>query len=83
LRHIFTVVTGAMVLDNAPAVLTLSILGFGAFLDELTKFFGAVREDETTEQVTVRYPVELADQVEIVKETKDSAGETTGEETLN
>lgn len=69
LRRIIAVIAGTTLVVDANHWVTFSILLGGAVLDELKNFFAHAAEG-TQEEVTVTYPKEIADQVDVDVKTK-------------
>lgn len=69
MRRLVAVVTGFSIIMEANEWVPIGVIMFGALLDELKNFFAHASEGDQ-ESVTVTYPAELADQVEVKQETK-------------
>lgn len=70
LRRIIAVIAGTTLVVDANHWVTFSIILGGAILDELKNFFAHAAEG-MQEEVTVTYPKEIADQVDVDIKTKE------------
>lgn len=68
IRRLYLTVTGGTILANAPEWVTLTVLISGAIVEELSNFVGSIAM-ETEEQVVVKYPQGLADQINVSVES--------------
>lgn len=75
-RRIIAVVAGTTIIMDSNHWVPFGILLAGTVLDELKNFFAHVAEGDR-EVVSVSYPEEIADQVNIKTETKHEKGGTT------
>lgn len=69
LRRIIAVIAGTTLLVDANHWVSFGIILGGAVLDELKNFFAHAAEGDQ-DTVTVSYPSDMADQVEVKTETK-------------
>lgn len=69
LRRLIAVVAGTTLVVDSNHWITFGIILGGAILDELKNFFAHAAEGDQ-EEVTVTYPKEIADQVDIDVKTK-------------
>lgn len=64
LRRIVAVIAGTTIVVDASHWVTFSIILTGALLDELKNFFAHAAEG-AQEEVTITYPKEIADQIDV------------------
>lgn len=64
LRRIVAVIAGTTIVVDASHWVTFSIILTGALLDELKNFFAHAAEG-AQEEVTITYPKEISDQIDV------------------
>lgn len=64
IRRIIAGIAGTSVIVESDKWITFCILFIGVVLDELSNFFDVIVKD-TNEQVVIKYPKEIADQISV------------------
>lgn len=76
-RRMVAVIAGITVIMEANKWWPVAVIVLGALLDELKNFFAYVATGDK-EVVSVSFPSEVADQIEIKQETKSKQDDSTG-----